>query len=259
MTGVVATDNADEKTAWVTGAGKGIGCELVRCLTAEGWTVAASARTREDLESLAGECEPGRVHTFPLDVTDAKSTETTIDRIEDMLGPLHLVVLNAGTHIPMTAATFSLPGFRTLVETNLIGTVNGLAPVMERFLRRKSGHIALVSSMTGYRGLPTASAYGATKAALINLAEALRPELEAGGVRLTLINPGFVKTPLTDRNEFAMPFLMPVEDAVQEIMRGLKKNAFEIRFPWRLAVVMGIMRILPYRLFFALTRRMVGK
>ena len=130
---------------------------------------------------------------------------------------------------------------------------------MERFLQRKSGHIAIVSSLAGYRGLPTASAYGATKAALINLAEALRPELEAGGVRLTLINPGFVKTPLTDRNEFAMPFLIPVEDAADAIMRGLKKKAFEIRFPWRLAVVMGLIRIMPYRLFFALTRRMVGK
>ena len=259
MSGSSASENVNKKTAWVTGAGKGIGRELVKRLVADGWTVAVSARTPDDLESLAGECDPGRVHAYPLDVTDAAATEKVIEHIEETLGSLQLAILNAGNHIPMTAANFSLAGFRDLVEINLIGTVNGLAPVMERFLQRKSGHIAIVSSLAGYRGLPTASAYGATKAALINLAEALRPELEAGGVRLTLINPGFVKTPLTDRNEFAMPFLIPVEDAADAIMRGLKKKAFEIRFLWRLAVVMGLIRIMPYRLFFALTRRMVGK
>jgi NADP-dependent 3-hydroxy acid dehydrogenase YdfG len=249
----------DDRTVWITGAGKGIGRALARRLAEDGWTIAASARTLKDLESLAEECPPGRVHCFPLDVTDADGSEATVELIEQQLGPLNLVVLNAGNHIPMTAETFSIDDFRALVDTNLMGTVNGLAPVMTRFVARQSGHIAVVASLAGYVGLPTASAYAATKSALISMSEALRPELDAHGVKLTLINPGFVKTPLTDRNDFKMPFLITVDEAVDAIVTGLKNDAFEIRFPWRLALSMRILRVLPYRLFFHLTRRMVRK
>ena len=140
-----------------------------------------------------------------------------------------------------------------------MGTVNGLAQIIPRLIERKRGHIAVVASLAGYRGLPTAAAYGATKAGLINMCEALKPELERHGVRLTLINPGFVETPLTDRNEFPMPYLMPVEKAADRIMRGLRSDDFEVTFPWRFATVMKLLRLLPDRLFFLLTRRMIGK
>ncbi len=249
---------AGTKVAWVTGAGKGIGRTLSKRLADDGWTVAVSARTAEDLDSLVAECPTGRLIGFPLDVTDAAKTAAAVAAIEQQLGTPDLAVLNAGTHIPTAADDFSVEAVRTLVETNLMGTVHGLAALMPRLIARGSGHIAAVASLAGYRGLPTSAAYGATKAGLITMCEALRPELERHGVRLTLINPGFVETPLTDRNEFPMPFLIPVDQAVDHIMRGLDRSAFEITFPWRFAVLMKLLRILPDRLFFALTRRLVN-
>lgn len=251
--------STESKVAWVTGAGKGIGRALCKRLAEDGWTVAASARTEADLRSLETECSDGAVHGFVLDVTDEAKTAITFDVIENRLGSIDLAIFNAGTHVPMPVEAFSVEAVRRLVETNLMGTVNGLAYVMPRFIGRQSGHIAVVASLAGYRGLPTSAAYGATKAGLINMCEALKPELERHGVRLSLINPGFVETPLTDKNEFPMPFLMPVDDAVAAIVAGLKGNAFEITFPWRFAILMKVLRILPDGLFFSVTRRMISK
>ncbi len=251
------TSPAGQRIAWVTGAGKGIGRTLAKRLSEEGWTVAVSARTVDDLTSLAAECPPGGIHPYPLDVTDLAQTESTVSDIERQIGTPDLVVFNAGTHIPMSADGFSVKTFRRLVETNLMGTVNGLGQIIPRFIKRGRGHIAVVASLAGYRGLPSSAAYGATKAGLINMCEALKPELERHGVRLTLINPGFVETPLTDKNDFPMPFLIPVEDAVEYIVRGLQKPTFETTFPRRFAFLMKLLRILPDRLFFFLTRRMI--
>ncbi len=249
-------DSRRQKIVWITGAGKGIGRAVARRLAQDGWTVAASARTEDDLASLASEFPPGRVHPYPLDVADLGRTEATLKRIERDLGALDLAVLNAGTHISFGAKDFSVEAFRQLVETNLMGTVHGLAQVIPGFIARRRGHIAVVASLAGYRGLPTAAAYGATKAGLINMCEALKPELDLHGVRLTLINPGFVETPLTDRNTFPMPFLISVEAAADEIIRGLTRAKFEVAFPGRFVVLMKMLRLLPDRLFFALTRRM---
>ena len=157
----------------------------------------------------------------------------------------------------MPASEFSTAIFRRLVDTNLMGTVHGLSTIIPPMIARKSGRILVVASLAGYRGLPTAAAYGATKAALINMCEALRPELGKKGVVLQLINPGFVKTPLTDKNKFSMPYLMPVEAAVEAIMRGLRSEKFEIAFPGRFAFLMKILRCLPDPIFFALTARMI--
>lgn len=245
------------RVAWVTGAGKGIGRALAIRLAEDGWSVAVSARTASDLESLVAEGPAGRIFAFPLDITDDIRAEATVWEIEQRLGEIDLAVLNAGTHKPFVAEGFTANAFRGLVEANLMGTVHCLAPVMHRLIRRRRGHIAVVASLAGYRGLPTAAAYGSTKAALINMCEALQPDLRRHGVKLQLINPGFVKTPLTDRNAFPMPFLMPADDAVSAIMRGLKREVFEISFPWRFAILMKSLRLLPDRLFFRLTRRMI--
>ncbi len=252
-------ESARPRVVWITGAGKGIGRAVARRLAQDGWIVAASARTEDDLASLASEFPPGRVHSYPLDVTDLAGTEAILARIEREVGALDLAVLNAGTHIPVGAKDFSVDVVRRLVETNLMGTVHGLAQVIPGFIARGRGHIAVVASLAGYRGLPTAAAYGATKAALINMCEALKPELELHGVRMTLINPGFVETPLTDKNTFPMPFLIPVEEAAERIMRGLGRAHFEVAFPGRFAVLMKLLRLLPDRLFFAVTRRMTGR
>lgn len=169
------------------------------------------------------------------------------------------MILNAGTHAPLAAADFAVEPVRMLVETNLMGVVHGLVAVMPRFIARGAGHIAVVSSVAGYRGLPTAAAYGATKAALINMCEALMPDLERHGVRLSLINPGFVRTPLTDQNDFPMPFLMEVDEAARRIVSGLDSRRFEITFPRRLSWPLKLMRCLPYALYFPLTRQLLPR
>jgi len=247
------------KTAWCTGAGKGIGRAVVLKLARQGFRVAASARSSEDLKALADEAREfgGTIAPFPVDVTDDSAMRDASARIEDRLGPLDLVILNAGTHIPDSAANISVETVRTLVETNLMGTVHGLAAVLPRMMERGRGRIAVVSSVAGYRGLPGAAGYGATKAALINLCEALKPELDRAGVDLKLINPGFVKTPLTDRNDFPMPFLMEVDTAAERIVRGLASSRFEVTFPRRFTWMLEVLRMLPYGLYFALTRRLV--
>jgi NAD(P)-dependent dehydrogenase (short-subunit alcohol dehydrogenase family) len=245
------------RVVWITGAGKGIGRALAKRMALDGWIVAASARTETDLLSLVEECPGGNVHAFPLDVTDASASEGVLAQIEAELGTPDMAVFNAGTHIPVSADTFSADVFRKMVDTNLMGTVNGLAYVLPRFIKRKSGHIAVVASVAGYRGLPTSAAYGATKAALINMCEALKPELDRHNVRISVINPGFVETPLTDKNKFPMPFLITAGEAAECIVRGINGSAFEIAFPGRFAFLMKVLRILPDRLFFAVARRMV--
>ena len=247
------------RVAWCTGAGKGIGRAVAALLAKQGWVVAASSRTAADLEDLEREtgANVGRVVPFPVDVTDENAVSETVDSIEKRLGDIDLVILNAGNHIPVTAADFSAKPFRDLIETNVMGVVHGLAAVLPKFIDRRKGHIAVVSSVAGYRGLPSAAAYGATKAALINMCEALKPELDAVNVKLTLINPGFVKTPLTEKNEFAMPFLMDVNAAAERIVRGLEKTRFEITFPRRFTWMLKVLRVLPYPLYFAATRKLV--
>ncbi len=247
------------KAAWVTGAGKGIGRALALRLARQGYIVAASARSEQDLISLEQVADGGRITGFPLDITDAGRADVMVEVIENRLGPLDLAVLNAGTHRPTPAVEFSAAEARGVIDTNLSGTLNCLAPIMARFMARGAGQIAVVASLAGYRGLPGAAAYGASKAGLINLCESLRPELAAAGVDMRLINPGFVKTPLTDKNDFPMPFLIDVEEAVDGIIDGLQGDSFEIAFPLRFALLMKLMKLLPDRLFFAVTRRMLRK
>jgi short-subunit dehydrogenase len=252
-------DNDELKNVWITGAGKGIGRALAKLMVADGWTVAATSRTIEDLSSLINECPSGKVFAFPLDVSDYEETIVTVNTIEKKVGNLDLVILNAGTHSPVSATDFSAASVRNLMEVNFMGTVHGLAEIIPKFIKNKKGHIAVVASLAGYRGLPSASAYGATKAAIINMCEALRPELAEHGVRLTLINPGFVETPLTDKNDFEMPFIITAEEAASRIVSGLKTDKFEISFPKRLVFPMLFLKFLPSRLFFALTKRMLKK
>lgn len=249
-----------QRRAWVTGAGKGIGRAVALKLAGQGWVVAASARTEADLASLAAAvpANAGHVVAYPLDMTEAKAVAETVARIEAELGPVDLALLNAGTHRPIGAGDFDLAALRELVDVNLMGTAHGLAALMPRLMARQAGQIAVVASVAGYRGLPTAAGYGATKAALINMCEALKPELEAAGVDLKLVCPGFVATPLTARNRFPMPFLITAEQAADHILAGLGTGRFEIVFPWRMRLAMGLLRLLPDRLFFAVSRRMVS-
>ncbi len=239
---------------WITGASTGIGRAVALAYAAQGAVVAASARDAKALDALAEE-SGGRIKAYPLDVTDRPATLALVAQIEAELGPIALALLNAGTHQEVTAANFDPAAFDRLFAVNVGGVVNGLAAVIPRFIERKAGQIAIVSSVAGYRGLPSASAYGATKAALINMAEALQPDLERYGVKLNLINPGFVRTPLTDLNEFPMPFLMEVDAAAARVIKGLAGDGFEITFPRRFTFMLKLLRILPISWYLALTKR----
>ena len=245
--------------AWVTGAGKGIGKAAALELAGRGWTVAASARTNSDLVALGEEATMagGTVVPFALDITKRTAVSHAVGLIEDKFGGIDLALLNAGTYVRFGVEDFTAEAFGRQMDINVMGTVNCLDPVLVRMRQRNSGHIAVVSSLTAYRGLPYASAYGASKAALTNMCEAMKPELDALGIQMTVIHPGFVKTPLTDQNEFAMPFLMEAEEAARRIVDGLERGTFEIAFPRRLTFLLKVARCLPYGLYFAMTRRLV--
>jgi len=244
------------RIAWVTGASSGIGRGLALRLARDGWRVAASARSGDELAGLVAEAG-GAVEAFVLDITDGEAVRQTVQRIEGELGPIELAVLNAGTYAPMFARHFDAAAFRRTVDVNLMGTVECLAALLPQMIERKSGHVAVMASVAGFVGLPGAAGYAATKAALNAMCEALYPDLARYGVRLTVINPGFVKTPLTDKNTFPMPFLVSNDEAVDSIARGLNALRFEITFPWQMALSMKALALLPHRLLFAITNRML--
>ena len=249
---------ASTKVAWVTGAGTGIGRGVAKRLAQQGWAVAASARTARDLDSLAAEV-PGRITAFQLDVTDEKAAFATGERIEETLGPVELAIFNAGNYFPTTAADFSVGNFRKTVDVNLMGEINCMGPIAPRMVARRHGHIVLMASLTAYVGLPTAAPYGATKAAINSLAQAFRPDFERYGVTISVINPGCVKTPLTAKNEFPMPFLIEVDDAVDHIVKGIEGKRFEIAFPWQMSASIRLLAALPNWAKFAITRRMLPR
>ena len=244
---------------WITGASSGLGRELARQYAEAGHQVCVSARNTEALNELDAACRDatGGIHVFSLDVTDMDQVGACFDRISETVGVPDLSVLNAGTYIRNSAKNFDREDFRKLMDINYMGVVNCLQAIIPVCIEQQRGDIAVVSSVAGYRGLPYASAYGATKAALINLCESLQPELAAADVGLHLINPGFVRTPLTDQNKFPMPFLMEVKDAAARMIKGLADKSFEITFPRRFTWLVKILRLLPYAVYLRLTKRLL--
>lgn len=242
--------------AWITGASSGIGRTLALELVARGWTVAATARREAELVTLAAEAtgRKGSILPFAGDVADADAMAALADRIAAEAGPVALAVLNAGIYLPVAIETLTVEAFRRSVDVNVMGVVHALVPLVAAMRARGRGHIAVVSSVTGYGGLPTSAAYGATKAALINMAESLKFDLDPLNIRLQIICPGFVETPATAGNPFPMPFLVPAEQAARRIADGLARGGFEITFPRRFTWQLKALRFLPYWLYF----RVVG-
>jgi NADP-dependent 3-hydroxy acid dehydrogenase YdfG len=243
--------------AWITGGGSGIGRALALDLAAQGWQVVISGRRLDVLTAVAAD----NVQIIPkvLDVTDAEATGHFIDDLLHSMGVPNLVVLNAGDYKPMPAEDFDLALIRQLNAVNYLGVMNGLAACLPAMRQRGSGQILLMASVAGYRGLPDAAPYGATKAALINFAESLYPILKREGVLLRIVNPGFVKTPLTAQNRFAMPALLEPEDAARRIVAQLDQAHFEIAFPRRFVFFLKLLRCLPYRLYFWLITKVTRK
>jgi NADP-dependent 3-hydroxy acid dehydrogenase YdfG len=242
---------------WVTGASSGIGAALVPALLARGARVAISARRSDLLESLATEWRRagGEVIVAPVDVTDREAVIETVARIDQAWGGVDLAVLNAGTHKPPSGRGFDTSQFVDMMTLNYFGVLYGIEAVLPGMLRHGRGHIAATASLSGYRGLPTAAAYGASKAAVIHALESMRFDLEPRGIAVTVINPGFIRTPLTDRNRFHMPFLMDVERAAAVIVAGIARDRKEIHFPRVFSTMLKIARILPFPLYERIVRR----
>lgn len=245
------------RTVWIVGASAGIGAALARELLARGAQVALSARNEAALREVAAE-RPEAAFVAPLDVTVPSSIESARDRILERFGCVDLAVAVAGDYVPMRAEDFDAVAAQRIVSTNLGGVLNLLGAVLPGWIARGRGGIAIVASVAGYSGLPRALAYGPTKAALINLAEALYLELAPRGLQAYLVCPGFVRTRLTAQNEFSMPDLIDADAAAREIVRGIEAGRFDIAFPWRFTRILKLLRLLPYGWYFALVRRRTG-
>ena len=226
--------------AWVTGASSGIGYAVALQLCRDGYTVIATARSEEKLQQLVAESAvcAGTIVAKSGDVTSYTDMNDIVAFIQDEYQNLALTVLNAGIYIPVHIDKLDVADFQKTFDVNLTGVVNGLLPAIEQMKIQGNGQIALVSSVTGYGGLPTSAAYGATKAAVINMAESLKFDLDKLNIRIQVINPGFVKTAATDQNDFKMPAIIPAEEAAKRISDGLQRDTFEITFPKRFTYVL---------------------
>ncbi|MEM9723921.1 MAG: SDR family NAD(P)-dependent oxidoreductase [Pseudomonadota bacterium] len=241
--------------AWVTGASAGIGRAVALRLAREGWIVYATARSAEPLEALAAEHE--NIRAAPGDVTDLAAMQAIVDRIAAE-GALALAILNAGVYLPMRAQEFSAEDAAKTFAVNLTGVANGVEPVLKQLFAQGKGCLALTASVAGYRGLPRAAAYSATKAGMIAMAEALAFDMAPKGLRVSVINPGFVETEATAVNDFQMPFLMTTDKAADAIVAGLKRKGFEIAFPTPFVIILKTLGLLRARSYFWVVRKMIG-
>ena len=237
----------NQKKVWITGASSGIGKALAEKFSLEGWKVAVSARRKEILDEMA---EKENIFSYPLDVTNQNQIKDVFSKIINDFGDLDLCVFSSGTYDPKLEQEINIKQNKFVMETNFFGVLYCIKTVEKYFKEKKEGHISIVSSIAGYRGLPNSSGYGPSKAALTNLTESLYFDFKKHNVRISLVSPGFIKTPLTDKNEFQMPFIKSPEFAAEKMFNGLTKTkAFEIHFPKALTVILKLLRILPYKIY----------
>ena len=239
---------------WLIGASSGIGEATAKLLMQRGARVALTSRNEEALVALAD----SKAHVAAADVTDRTSLQTAFASVCATLGGIDLAIINAGTHDPIRAWELDAEAAEKLVQVNLVGAINVTALLVPLLMQQGAGRLALTGSVAGYGGLPTGLIYGATKAALINFAETLYLDLAPKGIAVHLINPGFVKTPLTDLNEFKMPALIEASEAAEEILAGIASGQFEIHFPRRFTRVLKLLNLLPYRSYFPLVHKITG-
>ena len=198
--------------------------------------------------------------SYPLDVTDQKKVTETFSKIVKDFNKIDLCVFSSGTYDPKLEKEINLDQNKFVMNTNYFGVLHCIKSVEGYFKNKKEGHISIVSSIAGYRGLPNSSGYGPSKAALTNLAESLYFDFKKYNVRISLISPGFIKTPLTDKNEFKMPFIKSPEYAAEKIFNGLtKSDAFELHFPKELTLILKFLRILPYKIYLYLIAKFVKR
>jgi NADP-dependent 3-hydroxy acid dehydrogenase YdfG len=249
-----------DAVVWITGASSGIGEALVKPLVARGARVAISARRADLLDEQARrwQAQGADVRPFPLDVTDRDANRLVVQQITDAFGRIDLAVLNAGTHVTPKVRPFDGLQYVDNMTLNFFGMIHGIDAVLPGMIARGRGHIAGISSLAGIRALPTAGAYGASKAAASHMLDALRFDLEPRGILVTNVTPGFVRTPLTDRNKYRMPFLMEVDRAAEILADGLERGKPEIHFPKPLSWTIKTLRVLPYPIYSWIIRKATG-
>ncbi len=233
------------KTYWLVGASEGLGRALAQCLDAQGARLILSARNADRLNSLCNELTDARA--VPLDVTDTDAVRDAAALVAEIDG----VIYNVGAYEPMRATEWDSDAAIAMADVNFIGALRVLGEVVPRLIKQGRGDITLVGSLAGYRGLPAAIGYGASKAALVSLAETMRFDLKDTGVTVRLVNPGFIKTRLTEKNSFRMPMLMTPEDAAQRVLKAMKRSRFRTDFPapfsWLIRSVDALPDLFVYR------------
>ena len=244
----------NKKTIWITGGSTGIGKALAIKFASKGWNVAVSARREELLNELSNSNE--NVSGFPLDVTDKEKCKEVFNEIKNKYENVDICFFSTGTWDPKKEKDIDVEQIENVFKVNFFGTVNSIKAVEKYFKDKKNGVITIVSSIAGYRGLPNSTGYGPSKSALNNLAESLCFDFKRYNVRVCLVSPGFIKTPMTDKNDFKMPFLKTPEYAADQIYEGLiNKKIFEIHFPKSLTITLKLLSFLPSKMYFYL----VGK
>ncbi|MCV6548287.1 MAG: SDR family NAD(P)-dependent oxidoreductase [Cohaesibacter sp.] len=247
--------NFSYKHIWIIGASTGIGAALARGYSLAGHRVSISARRPELLQDLADQHD--KMTVLPLDVEQPQSVFTAVETLHQS-GPFpDLIVYCAAIYEPGGLDVLCHERASRQMSVNYLGLIAVLDAVLPILKERGHGHVSVMASLSGYRGLPNAALYGPTKAALINLCETLKPDFERSGLDLSVINPGFVKTPMTDKNSFEMPFLMTADEAARCVMTKLGKGSFEVAFPWPMVWGLKILRLLPYPLYFWLSRKLI--
>ena len=241
----------NKKTIWITGGSTGIGKALALKFADEGWNVAISARRESLLKEISDSHE--NISSFPLDVTDKLKCNEVFQNIISKFKTLDICFFSTGTWDPKKEKDIDLDQIENVFKVNFFGTLNTIKCVEKYFKNKRGGTITIVSSIAGYRGLPNSTGYGPSKSALNNLAESLYFDFGRSNVRVCLVSPGFIKTPMTDKNDFKMPFLKTTEYAAEKIYDGLvNKKVFEIHFPKPLTLTLKILKLIPSKIYFSL-------
>ena len=251
------------KTIWITGGSQGIGAAVAKIFNRNNWKVVISSRNIRSLnqtkKTIIANSSNKEVYCVPCDISKITEVNKAISKIEKNISHIDIALLNAAAYSPNKSQNFDIKNYNLLINVNLKGTLNCIEILQKKMGKIKKGHISIVSSPVGYTGLPTAGAYGMTKAGLSNLAESLYFDLKKIGIRISLVNPGFIKSKSTNKNSFPMPFIKPSSYAGEKIFNGLtKSNRFEIYFPFFFIMLLKLGRLLPYPIYFYLITKITG-
>jgi short-subunit dehydrogenase len=253
----LALQQNNRQVVWITGASSGIGAALAKTYSQVGAKLLLTARNRQNLELTRSSLSaPEFAEIYPADVTSWEDMSHLMDKFDSLESFPDTIILNAGTYKPMSVADFSSDSIRDIMDLNFHSVALALELLLPRMKSRGTGHIAVVSSLAADKGFPFAGAYSASKCALVRLCESLQVELLDLGIHLSIVQPGFVSTPLTAKNKFPMPFMVGADDAASLIFKKLQKKHLSIRFPWQMSWIMRVISCLPGSLALKVNRWM---